>query len=214
MGTVYRKTAHYPLPGGAERFEKAGQTLARWRSKGRTVTAVFTVADDGMPTILKERKIWTARFRDHAGRVVERSTGCRDEQAARHTLAGWERETEQVRAGILDAGDLDAARFATLPLEDSLAAYERGLVAAGVTTTHRVNVLAAVRRVAAECGFPTLGKVRRESVENWLADCSDEGMSARSRNRYRSAVVGLLNWCRESGRVRGHDLNKLPKADE
>ena len=31
MGTVYRKTAHYPLPGGAERFEKAGQTLARWR---------------------------------------------------------------------------------------------------------------------------------------------------------------------------------------
>ena len=50
MGTVYRKTAHYPLPGGAERFEKAGQTLARWRSKGKTVTAAVTVAADGTPT--------------------------------------------------------------------------------------------------------------------------------------------------------------------
>ena len=87
-------------------------------------------------------------------------------------------------------------------------------MAAGVTTTHRANVLAAVRRVASDCGFPSVAKVKREAVENWLADRSEEGMSARSRNRYRAALVGSMNWCHDSGRVRAHDLNRTPKADE
>ena len=214
MGIVFRKTRLRPLPAGAERFDKAGRPFARWRVKGKAMTAAVTVTEDGTQAIRVERKVWTGRYRDHAGRVVERSTGCRDEQAARQTLAGWEREAEKVRSGILDAGDLDAARAHAVPMEGHLDAYERSLVAAGVTDTHRANVLAAVRRVAADCGLTTLAKMKREAVENWLADRSEEDMSARSRNRYRSALVGFLNWCRDSGRVRAHELNRLPKADE
>ena len=214
MGTVYRKTRRRPLPAGAERFEKSGQPFARWRVNGKVKTAIVVLGGDGEAFVQVKRTVWTARYRDHADKVVERSTGCRDEQAARHTLAGWEREVEQLRSGILDAGDLAAARGGSLPLEDSLAAYDRSLVAAGVTNTHHANVLAAVRRLAVDCAFVTLAKVKREAVENWLADRSDAGMSARSRNRYRAALVGFLNWCRDSGRVPGHDLAKLPKADE
>ena len=73
------------------------------------------------------------RVAHHAGRVVERPTGCRDEQAARQMLAGWEREAERIRAGTFDPGELDIARRAATPVADHLAAYEQTLITAGTT---------------------------------------------------------------------------------
>jgi hypothetical protein len=42
------------------------------------------------------------------------------------------------------------------------------------------------------------------------ADRIDDGMSARTRNYYRESLVAFANWCRESGRLRDHDLDRLP----
>ena len=39
-------------------------------------------------------------------------------------------------------------------------------------------------------------------------------MSARSRNYYRESLVAFANWCVQTGRLLGHDLNRIPKADQ
>lgn len=214
MGSVFRKSYTKPIPAGAEVTAKGGQRLARWRVRGKLKTAPVTRGEDGSDRLLIEGRTFYAKYRDHAGAVVTRPTGCKDEQAARQILARWEREVEQIKAGTLDAGDLDTSRKASAPLEDHLAAYERSLVAAGVSDVYRANVLRAVRRVAAECGFATPSEFDREAVEDWLAARIGEDMSARSRNYYRESVVAFANWCVGNGRLKEHDLDRVPKADQ
>src|SRR5207248_10109553 len=51
-------------------------------------------------------------------------------------------------------------------------------------------------------------------VEHWLAGRVEDGMSARSRNYYRESLVAFANWCEQTGRLAGHDLDRVPKADQ
>jgi integrase len=145
---------------------------------------------------------------------VERSTGCRDETAARQKLAGWEREAEQVRAGVLDAGDLETAKAGSGDIQPHVDAYGRSLGAAAVSESYRANALRAVRRLVAELGVGTVRDLRRDKFERWLGEAVAAGMGARTRNYYRDAVVRFANWLRDSGRLAAHDLHRLPKADE
>ncbi|MDB5310437.1 MAG: hypothetical protein JWO38_4639, partial [Gemmataceae bacterium] len=155
-----------------------------------------------------------AKYRDAAGVVQLVTTGCRDRQAAEQLLKKWEREVEQIKAGTLDRKTLDVARMAGVSLDEHLAAYERSLVAAEVSDVYRANVLRAGRKVSADCGFLTPADFNREAVENWLAARIGDGMSARSRNYYRESLVAFANWCVQTGRLTGHDLDRVPKADQ
>jgi integrase len=211
---VFKQKVTRPVPAGAEIAEKNGSRVARWRSRGKLRTAPLTTGENGDDRIPTEARTYTAKFRDHTGKVVTRPTGCRDEQAARQLLTKWEREVEQIKAGTLDRKALYAARQAAAPLEDHLSAYERSLVAAEVCDVYRANALRAVRRVAADCKFLTPADLDREAVGNWLAARIGEGMSARSRNYYRESLIAFANWCVQSGRLAGHDLGRVPKADQ
>ena len=214
MGTVFKKQTTRPLPADAEIVVKGGERVARWRMRGKVRSARVTTGTDGSARVVTESGTYFAKYRDADGSVVTRPTGCRDKQAAEQLLKKWEREAEQVKAGTLDRKALDTARRASAPLEDHLAAYERSLIAAEVTTVYRENALRAVRRVAKDCGFDTPAAFHREAVEDWLASRVGEGMSARSRNYYRQSVVAFANWCAQSNRLTGHDLDRIPKADE
>jgi hypothetical protein len=153
MGTVFKKPTTRPVPAGAEIARKGGE-----RVRGKIRPAPLTTGTNGADRIVTESTTYFAKFRDAAGVVVTRPTGCRDRQAAEHLLKKWDREAEQVKAGTLDGRVLD-----------HLAASERSLVAAGVSDVYRANVLRAVRRVAAYCGFATPADSRREPAEDWPA---------------------------------------------
>ena len=211
MGSVFKKQTTRPLPAVAEVTTKGGVRVARWRARGKLKTA--SVNSDGT-RIITESGTYFAKFRGHDGVVVTRTTGCRDRQAAEQVLSRWEREVEQVKAGTLDPQELAVARKAAGRFEDHVADYERSLVANGVTVTHRKNVLQALRAVGVDCHFATLADIKRGLIERWLADKFEVNMSARSRNRYRDALVTFCNWCRDDGRLKSHDLGKLPKAEE
>src|SRR5262245_49826523 len=111
MGTLYKQQFTKPLPEGAELVERRGEKLARWRDRhGRARQAPVTTGDDGNTRLLCESAVWSARYRDHDGRLVQQSTGCRDRDAASQVLAGWEREAERIRAGIATPKERDMAR--------------------------------------------------------------------------------------------------------
>ncbi len=65
-----------------------------------------------------------------------------------------------------------------------------------------------------DCEFGTPADFGREAVEDWLAARIGEDMSARSRSYYRESLVAFANWCAETGRLMGHDLDRVPKADQ
>jgi integrase len=184
--------------------------------RGKFRTAPLTKGKDGIERIVTESATYFAKFRDATGKPETRATGCRDKQAAEQLLKKWEREAEQVKSGTLDRKALDIAKQAAVPLEEHLAAYEQSLIAAEVSGSYRANVLRAVRRVAKDCGFKTPADFNREAVEKWLAAriTGKEKMSARSRNYYRESLVAFANWCVQTGRLLGHELNRIPKADQ
>ncbi len=214
MGTVFRKKSHRPIPANAEINQEKGKTLARWRVRGKLRTAQVTMGKDGTQRIVTQAKTFTAKYRAASGVIVERATGCRDEQAARQKLAGWMREQEQIDAGVLDQGKLDLVRVGESLLRPLIGEYESHLVASEVSAMYRKNVLAGIRRMATDCKFQFLKDLNANPVVNWLAGQVGEGMSARSRNHYRDCLIVFGNWCVDHKKcLAANPFTQLPNAD-
>lgn len=215
MGTVFKKTFTKPLPPGAEIFVRKGERFARWRDrKGKTRTAPLTGGRDGSDRVVIESPFYVAKYRDGAGSVIEHSTGCRHEDAARRVLADLERKSELVRSGVMSAAEAAVGRHRGAALGEHFDAFDEHLQAKGVTKIHREDTGRYLRRLAADCAFATLADLRREALDCWLAARTAKGMSARTRNAYRNALVAFGNWCVATDRMAGNPLGATPKANE
>src|SRR6516165_1833122 len=196
MGSVLKKTYTKPLPSGAETFVRKGQRFARWKDRnGKARTAALTTGEDGSDRIAIESSKWFAKYRDGAGVVRVVPTSCRDETAARRVLADLERKAELVRSGVMSVAEAAIGERQAAPLTEHFAAFDTHLRAKGVTRIHREDTGRYLQRLASDCFFGTLADVRREALERWLAASTVEGMSARTRNAYRNAIVSFCNWC-------------------
>jgi integrase len=215
MGTVFRKQTTRPLPRGAEIFTRKGERFARWKDRrGKTRTAPLTVGEDGSDRIVTESRTYTAKYRDGAGVVREEATGCRDETAARQVLADLERKAELVRSGVMTAAEAAIGDHQAAPLAEHFEAYDEHHQAKGVTKIHREDTGRYLKRLVKDCAFRTLADLRREAIERWLGRRTAEGMSARTRNAYRNALVSFCNWCMETNRLAVNPFDDVPKANE
>jgi integrase len=215
MGTVFKKTFTKPLPPGAETFVRKGERVVRWKDRrGKTRTAPLTTGKDGGERISIESPYYVAKFRDGAGVVQVVSTGCRDETAARQVLADLERRAELVRSNVISAAEAAIGDHQEAPLAQHLDAFDEHHRAKGVTKIHREDTGRYLRRLAAECAFGTLADLHREAMERWLAIRTAEGMSARTRNAYRNAMVSFCNWAVETSRLAVNPFDAVPKANE
>jgi integrase len=215
MGTVFRKCYTKPLPAGAETFVRKCERLARWRDRrGKTRTAPLTTGEDGGDRIVINSPYYVAKYRDGAGVVRVVPTGCRDETAARRVLADLERKAELVRAGVLTAAEAAVGESRPAPLAEHLDAYDEHLRAKEVTEVHREDTGRYLRRLAADCAFGTLADLRREALERWLGLRVAQGMSARTRNAYRNALVSFCNWAVGTNRIAVNPFDAVPKANE
>ncbi len=215
MGTVYRKTFTKPVPPSAETFTRKGQRFARWKDrKGKTRTAPLTTGKDGADRLTLESPYYVAKYRNGAGIVVEESTGCRDETAARSVLADLERRAELIKAGVMTAAESAVSEHQGKPLAEHFGAFDEHLRAKGVTRIHREDTGRYLGRLAADCSFARLADLDGEALEKWLAARIEDGMSARTRNAYRNAMVSFCNWCIETDRLIVNPFNGVVKANE
>jgi integrase len=215
MGTVFKKQVTRPLPPGAEVFTRKGERFARWKDRrGKARTAPLTRGEDGAERIATESRTYFAKYRDGAGVVRTVATGCRDETAARRVLADLERRAELVRSNVMTAAEAAIGKHRATPISEHLGAFEEYHKAKGVTAVHREDTGRYLARLAGDCSFGTLAALRREALERWLALRTAEGMSARTRNAYRNALVSFCNWCVETKRLAMNPFHAVPKANE
>lgn len=218
MGAVYKKQTTRPVPNGAETIERKGERLARWKdAKGKTRTERLTTSADGStPRILTLSSTWYAKYREHDGRWVERTTECKDEANARQVLAQWEKRVERIRAGLETPAESRMVDRQAAPIADHFDAYIRSLEAAGTGEKHRQNTRSFLDKLAEDCGFARLADLRRDALETWLANQTrvKGGRSARTRNAYRNAYVAFANWCVAGGRLAANPFKGIPKVNE
>ncbi len=148
--------------------------------------------------------------------MVEESTGCRDETAARSVLADVERRAELVKAGVLTAGEDRIGRHQDTALEEHFGAYLAYLETKGACKEHRSERGRQLRRIAADCSFRRLADLDRPKLEAWLTSRARAGMSARTRNSYLTSCLAFCNWCAEPtiGRLTHNPFDGIPKANE
>ena len=215
MGTVFRKSWTAPVPPGAEIVERGGKRIARYRIRsGKLRTAEVFTAADGRVRIRGETKAYIAKFRDAAGFWIERPTGCTDETAARAVLAQLERRTELVRAGVLTPEEDAASKHGAESVDTNLDAWRDHLRLKGSTEHWYTQARRRVARVTGDRGVKRLRDFTAATVERWLADQADAGMSAGTRNGYRQACVTFVNWCVRAGRLTHNPLLVVAVADQ
>jgi integrase len=212
--SLFKKQVTKPMPAGAEIVCRKGQRCARWKDRwGKWHTAPLTVGRQGTDRIVLQSRTYYGRFRDHSGLVIERPTGCRDETAARQVVAEWERQAERIRAGVLTADETRLVGYQATPIGEHFDAYLDYQRANGTSKAHQADTRRYLDRLARDCGFTRLMDLAPEVLERWLVARQDEGMSARSRNAYRNAMVAFCNWCVPK-RLATNPLVRVPKADE
>ena len=218
MSCIYRKTYRKPLPYSAHFLTRKGKRCARWTdSRGRTQTA--ELSPDGQ-TVIVESPVWYARYRDADAVEHRKSTGCRDEQAARQVFANLLADVEKVRSGILTPEEGQAARHAARPLSEHFADYLDFLRAKTVrgrkvSAEHRYNVEKQLSRLSCECGFRRIGDITRQHVIRWMnAQIDTDSMGPRTINTYRAAMLAFCGWGVKNQRWTTNPLAGLPTADE
>ncbi|MEK6676674.1 MAG: tyrosine-type recombinase/integrase [Planctomycetota bacterium] len=212
---VYRKQYTMPIPPGAEITERDGQRIARWRLRnGQLRSAEVVDCKDGKLRVRGQSRLYMARYRDGSGQVVEVATGCKDEIAARAVLTHLERRAELVRAGVMSPAENDAADHASLPLSKHLDAYEKHLSAKG-GDPRRISMLRSrLERLIRDCRFSKLNKMSAGTIEQWLVEQAEAGLSASTRNSYREAAVCFGNWCRRTHRLTQNPFADVSRADQ
>jgi len=195
MATVYRKTYTKPLPADAEIITRRGERLARWKdAKGKTRTAPLTTGKDGSDRISVKAGTYTAKYRDGSGIVREKATGCRDKEAASRVLADLERRAELVKAKVMTAAEDAMSDHQDTPLAEHVGDFIAHQVAREVSPVRVANTRSQLHRVMEDCGFRRYSDLSAGALERWLLARAAEGMSAGTRNQYRSAWVNFANW--------------------
>ena len=116
----------------------------------------------------------------------------------------------------MTAAESSTADHQGRPIKEHFDAFDKHLRAKAVTRIHREDTGRYLERLAADCGFNRLADLRSEALEGWLADRARDGMSARTRNAYRDALVSFCNWCAKPtvGRLTRNPFLDIPRADE
>jgi integrase len=215
MGTIFKKSYTKPLPPAPEIITRKGTRLARWRdAKGKVRTAPITTGRDGTERIRCESSTYYARYRNGDRLVVEESTGCRDETAARQVLADWERRAERMRAGVVTPTEARVANHVSSPISGHVEAYLNSLEASGMTAKHIRETRRILTSVLQGCAFQTLADLDREAVEIWLVQRRSLKASARTRNVDLTALIAFVNWCIANHRLSANPFKGIPKANE
>jgi integrase len=214
MGSLRRKPYTKPLPDGAEIFRRKDETFARWKDgRGKTRTAPVTTGADGSLRVVFTASTWTAKYRDGGGFIREVQTGCRDKTAAAQILRDLERESERIQSGVATAAEVKTVQRQQGAIGEHIAAFldhrkARGRCSRPKETRHQLE------RVAGDCRFSKLSELDADAFETWLARQAEDGMSAGTRNKYRTTWVAFCNWAVDAGRMLRNPLARVAKADE
>lgn len=93
----------------------------------------------------------TARYRDGSGIVREKSTGCRDKEAASRVLGDLERRAELVKANVISGAEDAISDHQDTLLAEHFDGYLTELEANGTSPDHRGNVRRCLERIATDC---------------------------------------------------------------
>lgn len=179
-----------------------------------------------MGCLFKRGKTWYAKWVDHTGKTVKRTTGTPDKASASRILSKWEKESNDIRVGLVDPAQLALAEHRRRPISEHLEAWysDHGLHIQPNTLREYKRHLG---RFLDAFGGGEKATVAAIGPAETLADCTADRMRAFMRwrvtdcarsnadaNRAFQAVRAFMQWCDNTRRLERNPLKGVKKLDE
>ena len=162
-----------------------------------------------------QARTWTAQFTDETGKVRRVSTKTTTRSIAEKILAQHEREVDRIRLGIVTREELEKALIKQTSLNDLLGQFRTKMTASGNTATYINSTFQKISALFQDCRIDAITKIRRESIERWVADEIKRGVrSARTINSYIAAIKAFVLYLADTGVFISNPLKSVRKLNE
>jgi len=213
MGTLIRVWTKSPLPAGA----KIGRTgTVTWTVKGKKRTGKLS----GKDTVSHQVDTWSAEFTDEDGKVRRVSTKTKNRSAAEQILARYEAEVARIKSGVLTREELTKAQTPRITLDDALDRFRTKMVANGNTPKSISTTLQQVLSLLHACNIDSLAKIRRETIERWLANeirkreqNEAQAYTSRTINHYLTSVKSFVQYLVDVELLSSNPLKSMRKLN-
>ena len=156
MSNIFRKSYTLPIPTGAELTTIKGVPSARFKRRGKTITAPLTVAGD---RVRVQSPFYYGTVDGKPVRLFK------DAVASQQRLAELVRKSERKESGLADPFEEHRLR----PLAEHLADWRKSL-SRGAGESHVSHCISSVRRILETCEFRTMQDLSASRVEEFLSE--------------------------------------------
>ena len=204
MGSLIKIWKTIPMPEGATVGRNG---IVTWTVKGKKRTGKLS-GSPGRVSIQSDT--WTAQFTNEHGKSQRVSTKTTNRAVAEKILARYQTEVDRIRTGVATREELDKTQILNTPLEDLIGQYRTKMIAEGRVVTHIKTVCRQIAELFHDCGIDHLAKIRRETVERWVADEKQhEKRAAGTINAFLGAVKAFVQYLTDIGIFASNPLKSI-----
>ena len=185
--------------------------IVTWLVKG--IKRIGKLSKSGKVNVQSEN--WTAQFTDETGTVRRVATKTTNRNAAEKILARYVAEIDRIRAGIATREELSKAHVKNITLDDALNRFCTKMTASGNTTKHIRLTEHRILHLCQETNIDTLVKIRRETIERWIAsEIQKKTLTPSSINHYITAIKSFVKYAAEIELLPNNPLKCIRKINE
>jgi len=157
---------------------------------------------------------WTAQFTDENGKVQRVSTKTANRSAAEKILANYESEVDRIKSGVVTRDELVKAPHRHVTLNGALEKFRTKMVASGNTANHIHNTIKRIQTIFEDCDIDSIAKIRRDTVEKWLADETTKKVRAfQTINAYIVSLKGFVQYLVEIEIMASNPIKSLRRLN-
>jgi integrase len=158
---------------------------------------------------------WSAEFTDETGKVRRISTKTKNRSAAEQILARYEAEVARIKSGVVTREELTKAKTPQMTLDEALQKFRTKMVASGNTEKHIGCTMQQALSLLGESGIDSLAKIRRETIEKWIADeIKKKVRSSRTINAYLVSVKSFSQYLTDIELLPCNPLKPIRKLNQ
>lgn len=134
---------------------------------------------------------WSWRQRAN-GKLKDRPTGCTDKTAAMSVVAGWQRQSELIKSGLITKDESERSQMPVKLVRDAVEEYLSYQAAKGVTAAWIADQRRFMARLVKDTNTKTVPELA-DRMPGWITDVTGE-LSPRNINAHVGTVISLLRW--------------------
>jgi len=197
-----------PMPKGAITKPDGAVT---WVVKGKKRTGKLSKSGD----VSVQVDTWTAQYTDETGKVKRVSTKTKNRAAAEKILAKYEAEIDRIKSGVVTREEISHAQIRQVTLEGAIERFRTKMAASGNTAKHIAMTVQKVQRICQETGITSVAKIRREPIEQWMADeIQKKVLSPGSINHYLTAIKSFASYLTDTDVLTKNPLKSIKKLNQ